>query len=165
METDPFVDSYNAYVNVVFHYLMSLTFDPELSEELTQETFVKAYQKIDSFDGRCKMSVWLCQIAKNSYFTYRKKEERKVSLSIEQETRPVPDVAVLLMNADEAISVHKVIQRLDEPYKEVFYLRCFADLSYKQICEIFGKSESWARVTFYRAKEKIKQALDKEQSP
>jgi len=165
MEPDPFKESYDEYVHVVFNYLMGLTLNPELSEELTQDTFVKAYKSIDTFDGRCKMSVWLCQIAKNSYFSYRKKERRKTSLDVQQhEDDSTLDVANALMNADEAMSVHRVIQRLGQPYKEVFYLRFFAELSYAQISEILGKSESWARVTFYRAKEKIKQSFHQEES-
>jgi RNA polymerase sigma-70 factor (ECF subfamily) len=82
VEPEPFDESYDEYVSIVFNYLMSLTLNPELSEELTQDTFVKAYKSIDAFDGRCKMSVWLCQIAKNSYFSYRKKEQRKTSLDV-----------------------------------------------------------------------------------
>jgi RNA polymerase sigma-70 factor (ECF subfamily) len=151
-----FDEIYEKYTNVVFKYVMSLTMDPDLSEELTQETFYRAYKSIDTFDGRCKMSVWLCQIAKNSYFSYYKKEKRQTNLVLEEQIKSPINIEDELMKAQNMISIHKMIHRLEEPYKEIFYLRLFGELSYGQISEIFGKSESWARVTYYRAKEKIK---------
>jgi len=157
-----FDEIYNEYANVVFKYLMSLTMDPDLSEELTQETFYKAYKNIDKFDGKCKMSVWLCQIAKFSYFRYYKKEKRKHEFAPEEQTESTVEIEDEFMKAHDTISLHRIIRTLGEPYKEVFYLRFFGDLSYQQISEIFGKSESWARVTFYRAKEKIRTIFNKD---
>ncbi len=151
-----FDEIYDEYANVVFKYLMSLTMDPDLSEELTQETFYKAFGSLDSFAGKCKMSTWLCQIARNSYFSYHRKEKRKHSLAPDKQATSTINIEDEFIRAHNTISLHRIICTLEEPYKEVFYLRFFAELSYQQISEIFGKSESWARVTFYRAKEKIR---------
>ena len=151
-----FDEIYDEYANVVFKYLMSLTMDPDLSEELTQETFYKAFRSLDRFGGKCKMSTWLCQIAKNSYFRYYKKEKRKNVFAPEEQIESTVKIEDEFMKAHDTISLHRIIRTLGEPYKEVFYLRFFGELSYQQISEILGKSESWARVTFYRAKEKIR---------
>ena len=156
-----FDEIYNEYANVVFKYLMSLTMDPELSEELTQETFYKAFRSIDEFNGKYKMSTWLCQIAKNSYFSYYRKEKRKTSLVPDEQATSTINIEDDFMKAHDTISLHKIIRTLEEPYKEVFYLRFFGELSYQQISEILGKSESWARVIFYRAKEKIRTIFNK----
>jgi len=157
-----FDEIYNEYANVVFKYLMSLTMDPDLSEELTQETFYQAYKSIDKFEGRCKMSVWICHIAKNSYFSYYKKEKRKHSLDPDEQAASTINIEDEFIKAHNTISLHRIIRTLGEPYKEVFYLRFFCELSYQQISEILGKSESWARVTFYRAKEKIRTIFNKD---
>ncbi len=157
-----FDEIYNEYANVVFKYLMSLTMDPDLSEELTQETFYKAFRGIDEFDGKNKMSTWLCQIAKNSYFSHYNKEKRKHEFDLGGKTESIVEIEDELMKAHNTISLHRIIRTLEEPYKEVFYLRFFGELSYQQISEILGKSESWARVTFYRAKEKIRTIFNKD---
>ena len=157
-----FDEIYNEYANVVFKYLMSLTMDPDLSEELTQETFYKAFRGIDEFDGKYKMSTWLCQIAKNCYFSYYRKERRKTSLIPDEQETSTLNIEDDFMKAHDTISLHRIIRTLAEPYKEVFYLRFFGELTYQQISEILGKSESWARVTFYRAKEKIRTIFNKD---
>lgn len=154
---------YNLYANDVFKYLICLTGDAELSEELTQETFYKAYRNINSFEGKCKMSVWLCQIAKNSYFTYLKKTKLKHREFLEDNLVSQINVQEEYLLSHNVISLHKILHTLEEPYKEVFTLKLFGELSYKQISEIFGKSEPWARVTYYRAKEKIKAVFDEKE--
>jgi len=136
--------------------------DRDLSEELTQETFYKALRRIDEFDGKCKMSTWLCQIAKNAYFSYYRKENRKHEIAPEKPTESSVEIGDELIKAHNTVSLHRIIRTLEEPYKEVFYLRFFAELSYHQISDILGKSESWARVTFYRAKEKIRTIFNKD---
>jgi RNA polymerase sigma-70 factor (ECF subfamily) len=151
-----FDEIYELYVNDVFKYLMCLTGDSELSEELTQETFFKAYKNIDGFQGKCKLSVWLCQIAKNSYFSYNKKIKLKNREIVEERTISEINVQEDFIQSSNVILLHKILHTLEEPYKEVFTLKLFGELSYQQIGEIFSKSESWGRVTYYRAKEKIK---------
>jgi RNA polymerase sigma-70 factor (ECF subfamily) len=151
-----FDEIYKLYANDVFKYLICLTADENLAEELTQETFFKAYRNIDGFEGKCKMSVWLCQIAKNSYYTYIKKEKSKSGEIIDENIISEINVQEEYIQGHDVLTLHKILHGLEEPYKEVFTLKHFGELSYAQISEIFGKSESWARVTYYRAKEKIK---------
>jgi len=151
-----FDEIYNLYANEVFKYLMCLTGDKDLSEELTQETFYKAYKSIDGFEGKCKMSVWLCQIAKNSYFSYYRKGKVKTQEAVDEKIQSEMDVQEEYIQAENILTLHKILHLLEEPYKEVFTLKLFGELSYQQISEIFGKSETWARVTYFRAKEKIR---------
>jgi len=158
-----FDELYDLYANEVFKYLLCLTADKNLSEELTQETFYKAYKNIDKFEGRCKMSVWLCQIAKNTYYSYSKKEIHKRRVVLDENIISVIDVQEEYLLSENVLLLHKILHSLEEPYKEVFTLKLFGELSYQQISEIFGKIESWARVTYYRAKEKIKCIFDKKE--
>lgn len=158
-----FDEIYNNYVNDIFRYLMILTKSPNLAEELTQETFYKAYKNIDKFEGKSKMSVWLCQIAKNAYYSYLGKEKRIDYLAEDERLKSTINIEAEFINTENSISIHKIIHTLDDPYKEVFNLRLFGELSFKHIGEIFDKSESWARVTYYRAKEKIKMKFNEKE--
>jgi RNA polymerase sigma-70 factor (ECF subfamily) len=137
-----------------------LSRNEKIAEEITQETFFKALKNIDKFKGNCKLNVWLCQIAKNTYFTYLDKQKRF-------DTDDIPEtsenrIEEMIINKEETFRLHKVLHRLEEPYKEVFTLRVFGELSFKQISELFEKTESWVRVTFYRAKHKIQDLLKEE---
>ena len=152
-----FEDVYRRYFGDVYHYALALTRDEHTAEEITQETFFKALRSIDQFDGRCKISVWLCQIAKNTYFTQYQRAVKAQQLWPEPQERG--SMEETLENRETAFQIHKVLHRLPEPYKEVFSLRAFGELSFKQIGELFSKTESWARVTYHRAKIKIKEEL------
>lgn len=143
-----FEEIYNLYVNDVFKYLMCMTGDEKISEELTQETFYKAWKNIDSFEGKCKMSVWLCQIAKNSYYSYVKKEKSKAREALDEDILSEADIQEDYLKTHNVLTLHKILHTLEEPYKKEFTLKLFGELSYGQISEIFGKSESWARVTY-----------------
>lgn len=152
-----FEDIYSDYFSDVYKYALSLCHNETLAEEITQETFFKALKGIDNFKGQCKMRVWLCQIAKNIYFSLcQKNKENRDEL---QEDK-VECIEQKLMNKETVWEIHKKLHFLDEPYKEVFTLRVFGELPFLQIAELFGKTESWARVTFHRAKIKIKEGLD-----
>ena len=150
---------YSEYYDTVFYYILSLCKDESWAEEITQEAFFKALKKIDSFRGECKLSVWLCQIAKNTFYTQAKRRNREVSDSI-LDTIPIYDtIQQELIRKEYVREIHKVLHTLDEPYKEVFWMRTFGELSFKDISELFGKTESWARVTYHRAKMKIKEGV------
>lgn len=152
---------YNDYFHDVYLYIRSLSADEHLAEDITQETFFKAMKSVDSFRGDCDIRVWLCQIAKNLLFTHNKKQKRYTG---EEVPETVPDNTVrvdeLLENSAQSMEIHRVLHTLVEPYKEVFTLRVFGELSFRQIGDIFGKTESWARVTFHRAKLKIVEELE-----
>ena len=152
---------YKDYFHDVFLYIRSLSADEALAEDITQETFFKAIKSVDKFRGDCDIRVWLCQIAKNLLYTHNKKQKRYTG---EEVPETVPDNTVrvdeLLENSAQSMEVHRVLHTLSEPYKEVFTLRVFGELSFRQIGEIFGKTESWARVSFHRAKLKIIEELE-----
>ena len=152
---------YKDYFHDVFLYIRSLSADEALAEDITQETFFKAIKSVDSFRGDCDIRVWLCQIAKNLLYTHNKKQKRYTG---EEVPETVPDTSVtmeeLLENSQQSMEIHRVLHTLVEPYKEVFTLRVFGELSFRQIGDIFGKTENWARVTFHRAKLKIIEELE-----
>lgn len=151
---------YEVYGNQVFKYLVGITRDVQLAEELTQETFYQAIKSIHRFRGDCKLLVWLCQIAKYSYYKYNKKHKEQESLDkISEIMADSESPEYICEKKDNKISVIKAIHILEEPYKEVINLRTYSDLSFKEIGEIFGNSESWARTTFYRGKLKLKEIL------
>ena len=158
---DQVEELYKDYFHDVFLYIRSLAGDEHLAEDITQETFFKAMKSVDSFRGDCDIRVWLCQIAKNLLFTHSKKQKRYTGEEI-PETVPDNTVRVdeLLENSAQSMEIHRVLHTLSEPYKEVFTLRVFGELSFRQIGDIFGKTESWARVTFHRAKLKIVEELE-----
>lgn len=149
---------YEKYFKDVYLFMLSMSKEPEIAEEITQETFYKALKGIKGYKGQCSLKVWLCQIAKNTYFTWCKK--RKVD-SIERIPDKVSshDVENEYIVKEGTLSIYKILHGLSDPYKEVFTLRTLGDLSFKEIGEIFEKSEGWARITFHRAKLKIQQLL------
>ena len=154
-----FQEVYNLYFRDVYRYALSLCRNESAAEEITQETFFKALQKLDRFDGKCKVSVWLCQIAKNTYLSMCRKDKR---LDSNTDTTLLPSDDIFedhFWDQETAFAIHKILHTLEEPYKEVFSLRTFGELSFKQIAELFGKTEAWARVTYHRARLKIKEEL------
>ena len=154
-----FEEGYQRYFKDVYRYVLSLCKNEGIAEEITQETFFKALKSIDRFDGTCKLYVWLCQIAKNTYFSFCKKE-RRLDADADMEQIPAEgSVEEKQLQSAEAFEIHKRLHTLKEPYKEVFSLRLFGELSFAQIGELFGKTESWARVTYHRARLKIKEDL------
>lgn len=154
---------YNRYFHDVRLYIKALSHSDDIAEEITQETFFKAMKSIGSFKGGCDVRVWLCQIAKNTYLTYCKRSGRFTG---EEADDALPDTAASveerLIDKAETMAVHKILHKLEEPYKEVFSLRIFSELTFAQIAEVFGKTESWARVTFHRAKLKIINELEEQ---
>ncbi len=154
-----FGEIYNRYMKDVYKYILALSRNPDVAEEITQETFFKALKSIDRFNGECKMSVWLCQIAKNTYYSYCAKEKRR-SAHIQNVIDDVLDVEEEYINKDIAFELYKKLHNLPEPYKEVFSMRVFGELSFAKIAELFEKTESWARVTYYRAKLKMEEGKD-----
>lgn len=154
---------YNEYFKTVYKYLICLTHSKEIAEDLTQETFCKAISKISTFRGECKISVWLCEIAKNLWFNELKKNKRIVLTDNEKDLADMKyNIEDKFLLEQDKVELHKKIYNLDSQMKEIFYLRLFANLSFKEIGEIMGKSEVWARVNFYRGKEKIKESEENE---
>lgn len=152
---------YKEYYHDIYLFLLALTKNESLAEEITQETFFKAMKSLNSYEGKCDIKVWLCQIAKNTYFTYCKKQKRMVPQETEVKIEH-QDCSFVeqIVEAEQSLMIHKILHQMEEPYKEVFHLRVFGELSFKQIGDIYGKTESWARVTYHRAKLKIVEELE-----
>lgn len=149
---------YEQYFETVNKYLFCLTHNNDISEELTQETFYRAVKKIDTYRGDCKISVWLCQIAKNLWYDQCKKNHKIVSIEGEMiEIQSNETIEEKLIDNDEKISLYKKMQKLDEKTREVMYLRITGELNFKEIGVIMNKTENWARVTFYRGKNQLKE--------
>ena len=150
---------YKQYFETVNKYLFCLTHNSDISEELTQETFYRAVKKINTFKGDCKISVWLCQIAKNLWYDELKKNKKIENIgeeifSIQSEDKMEEKI---ILN-ESKLELYKKIQKLDKQTRDVIYLRITGELSFKEIGDILNKTENWARVTFYRGKQKMKES-------
>ena len=162
---------YREYFTPVYRYTLSLVHDPDMAEEITQETFFRALKKINDYRGEASLKVWLCQIARNLSFDSLKRQSKTTALTKhdddESDDYELPagsesDPEEQLLRKQTAMKIHRILHDLREPYKEVFQLRTFGDLSFAEISELFGKSESWARVTYYRSRMMIKEELDED---
>lgn len=144
---------------IVYKFTLSLCRDASLAEELTQDAFVKALEHFERFDRKCQFYVWLCQIAKNTYYSYLRKQKHLVPESQipPQRTDSPEEIA---FDKETAARLYALSDRLPEPYRDVFSLRVFGDLSFSQIGSIYGKTDSWARLIYFRAKKRIKEELD-----
>ena len=145
--------SFEKYYEDVLRFLRGLSRDEYLAEELAQETMFRAIKSIRTFNGDCELRVWLCTIAKNLFFTYCKRqkclsyEETCENFEAEEEL-----FVQIIEDREMAFRVHRILHDMKEPYKEVFSLRIFGELSFREIGELFQKSEHWACVTYHRAK-------------
>ena len=147
---------YEDYFLDVYKYVRGLSASDTVAEEITQETFFRAMRSLDSFRGDCDVRVWLCRIARNCYFTYLKKQKHVTGNEADFDLTPdVTDIEQQLVDKDRAFAVHKALHALPEPYREVFTLRVFGELSFSQIGALFGKTDHWACVTYHRARQKI----------
>lgn len=155
-----FEEIYTTYFSDVYMYIRRLSRDEHLAEEITSETFFKAISSIESFRGDCDIRVWLCQIAKNCYFTYLKKAKRIDSIEDIETAEQSENFEERFFQKDAAMQIQKVLHDIPDPYKEVFMWRVFAEMSFKQIGQIFHKSENWACVTYHRARKMIKERLE-----
>lgn len=152
-----FEEVYRRYFADVYKYVLALSRDEATAEEVTQETFFKALTAIDNFRGDCQLRVWLCQIARNQYLSLCR-ERKRFGVAAEE---PGDDgIEAGFDDREDAKKLHRLLHGLPEPYKEVFSLRTFGELPFSQIGELFGKTESWARVTYFRARRKLKEEFD-----
>ena len=150
-------DVYREHSHMVDQYLLSLSHDADLAEELTQETFYQAIRRIDYFNAESKVSTWLCGIAKNLFYAYLRKHPPTEIL--DENSTLCKSAESEVMSSLDKMDLLKQIHLLKEPGREVIHLRLYGNLSYAEIGEIMGKSENWARVTFYRAKEQLRKEL------
>ena len=145
---------------MVDSFLLARTQDPDLAEELTQETFYRAVKNIGKYKGESSVSTWLCGIAKNLWYEHVRRQKKHMPLE-EAEEIPVDSAETQLFHSWDSIQVLRLIHNLENPMREVMYLRLVGNLTFGQIGEIMERSENWARVTYYRAKERIVKEAEK----
>ena len=153
---------YRTYFDDVYLYIRRLSGDENIAEEVTSEAFFKALRGVSGFRGDCDIRVWLCQIAKNCYYTHLKKSKQTNSIDdLELSELPSEESTIeeQCIKHEEAVRIRTVLHNVSEPYKEVFMWRVFAELSFSQIGQLFGKSDNWACVTYHRAKRMIQERL------
>ena len=151
---------YETYYMRVFSYVMTLSGDRNLAEEITQETFFRAFSRKNEFRGESSEVTWLCTIAKNCFLDEKRRQKK---------TEPMPEdlpedgegIEGKQIDRDASFRIHVALHALEEPYREVFELRIFGELSFREIGMIFGKTENWARVTYHRARLKIQERMEK----
>ena len=151
-------DAYRRYARTVYRYLLTLTRDDDLAEELTQETFYQAIRSSGRFDGSCALPTWLCAIAKNVLSTYRRRHPDFED--VEAQTLSLPSAEEDAVSRAGHVELLKKLHTLREPYREILYLRALGGLSFREIGEVQGRTENWARVTFYRGKELLRKEVD-----
>ena len=151
---------YQQHARTVYKFLLAKTRDEHLAEELTQETFYQAVKSVGRFDGSCKVSVWLCQIAKHLWYQWLDKNARgrQVELTDQIPDGRTPEHSALLRM--EKTDLYRAIHRLPEPMRELVHMRLTGEFSFSEIGEIMGRNENWARTTFYRAKQKIMEEME-----
>jgi len=147
--------AYTLHAQDVYKYLLSLSHNEDLAEELTQETFFRAMRTIGNYDGSCKLSVWLCQIAKHLWYQWLDKRTRQKQVEFTEEIQgsESPEIETILHS--EKTALYKAVHSLPEPMRELVHMRLTGEFSFAEIGEILGKNENWARTTFYRAKQRI----------
>lgn len=152
--------AYTRHARDVYRFLLSLSHDEDLAEELTQETFFRAMKTISNYDGSRKLSVWLCQIARHLWYQWLEKHARQKSVALTDDipSEESPEKTVLLRM--EKAALYRAIHSLPEPMREVVHMRLTGEFSFAEIGDILGKTENWTRVTFYRAKKKMIEEME-----
>ena len=155
---------YREYFTIVYCYILSLSKDATVAEDITQETFFRAMKKLDEFRGDSSVETWLIQIAKRLYYNYADKSSRRKQIDEEQpDLRPRQEsIEDGFIRKEYSQRINRILHDLNEPYKEVFMLRVYGELSFKEIGELFTKGDAWARVTFHRARNMIREVLENE---
>lgn len=146
---------YQQNAQIIYYFLYARCKDPALAEDLMQETFVKAMESLDSFDGSCKISTWLCQIAKHLLYQHWQRSSRAQLIELDGRMEAQENTERQAVNRVELSEVWDLVRALPDSMRRVVLLRTLSDLSFREIGVILGRSENWARVTFYRAKQKL----------
>lgn len=152
--------AYTQYAREVYRYLLSLSHNEDLAEELTQETFFRAMRTMKNYDGTCKLSVWLCQIAKHLWYQHLAKHSRQKQVELTAEIPGGDSLEADIIRRMDKIALYQAIHLLPESMREVVHMRLTGEFSFREIGEILGKNENWARTAFYRAKQKIMEYME-----
>lgn len=149
---------YNTYYMEVYSYVITILKNQHYAEDVTQEVFFKALKSQDSFQGKASVTTWLCAIAKNACIDILRKQNRFTEFN-EDEIPSEQSMEQLLEDEQTSLQIHTLLHAMEEPYKEVFQLKVFGELNFASISKIFGKTESWARVTYHRARLKLMERM------
>lgn len=149
---------YNTYYMQIYSYVMTMVKNAHTAEEITQEVFFKALKTKKTYEGKSSEVTWLCAIAKNTVYDLFRKSS--YTQELDEEIASEDNMVKNLENEEMTLRIHQILHTMDEPYKEVFQLRIFGELSFAKIGQIFGKTESWARVTYHRARLKIQERMN-----
>ena len=160
MRESEFDAVYRTCFEPVRRYALTLTGDEDAAEELTQETFFRALRAIDGFRGECSLQTWLCGIAKHAFLSDARRRRADPLDEVPEPADEAAEPERLAVLREDALAVHRALHGLEEPYKEVFSLRVFGQLSFREIAELFGRTENWACVVFHRAKAKLVRKLE-----
>lgn len=160
MQADSFTQIYQSYFDPVYRYALSLSGSPHIAEEITQETFFKALRSLNQFQGRSSLKSWLCAIAKNLWLSEQRKRKDQPIDDAMHLSDPSAGPEEAIVRQDEHMRIHQLLHHLSEPYREVFTLRTLGQLSFRDIGELFGKSENWACVVYHRARTKIMEKME-----
>ena len=155
---------YNAYYMRVFSYVMTLAGDRQTSEEITQEAFFRAFSKTTEFRNESDEVTWLCAIAKNCFVDETRRRNKTGPIPEELPASGEKSIEQMVTDKDSSFRIHTVLHDLEEPYREVFELRIFGELSFSQIGTIFGKTENWARVTYHRARLRLQERMNEHEN-
>lgn len=163
MNVESFDQAYEEYFEQVYRYILSISQNQSLAEEITQETFYKALRSLDKFRGESSLKSWLCAIAKNIWISGQRKKKAEPIEEVDTiaDTSIGPEESIMLQ--DQSMHIHRLLHEIDEPYREVFTLRTLGQLSFGDIGDIFGKSANWACVVYHRARAKIKEKMEESQ--
>lgn len=157
---------YRAYFQTVYGFVLSISHDRHIAEDIVQETFLRAMKKIDSFKADSNAKTWLCQIAKNLFYDYSRHTKRNLDMDDDTMHQFIhelyPSVEESLIKKETAGRAYRILRELEETYRNVFSMRVIGELSFSDIGTVFGKSDGWARVTYYRAKCRIREELKNE---
>ena len=147
MENAAFEAVYRENAGKIFRFLVRRGCPAQEAEDLVQDTFVKALLSIDRFRGESSLSVWLCRIAWNSWMTQRRRQGRELPFDQPEAGHRYQGTGL--------IEWMDLVDRLEEPCRWVFLGRAVEGLTYEELARRGGRSESWARVTYYRARMKL----------
>lgn len=155
-----FEQIYRTYFSDVELYLRAICKDDFLAEELTEQVFFQALKALPSFRGECDIRTWLCSMGRNCYLTHLRKLKPTENVDELQIPDPKQSVEDQIQDRDQAMRIHRILHTLPEPYKEVFSLRVFGQLSFDNIGSLFGRTSNWACVTYHRARQKIRHEME-----
>ena len=160
MQADSFDRIYREYFDPVYRYALALSGDAHTAEEITQETFFKAMISLDRFRGDSSLKSWLCAIARNLWTSGKRRKPLQPMEAAEDLSDPAPGPEDMILQQSEHMRIHRLVHRLEEPYREVFTLRTLGGLSFRDIGELFGKTQNWACVVYSRARARIRERME-----